>query len=106
MKSLTEAFVKMIKKVEGIDAPYHSFNLKKRLSNTYPQSQFTYDTRMGYIVYSGAISSADLVKDHIGQISTDRSSEDDESDEPDEQSQLHMCPCNKMACEQLISLQR
>ncbi len=82
----------MIKKVEGIDAPYRSSNLKKRLSNTYPQLQFTYDTRMGYIVYSGAISSADLVKDHVGQISTDRSSEDDESDE---QSQLHMRPCNQ-----------
>jgi hypothetical protein len=95
LKSLTESFVKMVKEVEDIDTQYRSTNLKKRLSNTYPQLQFTYDTRMGYIVYSGAISSADLVKDHVGQMSTDHSSEDDESDEPDEQSQLHMHPCNQ-----------
>ncbi|CAB4002697.1 Hypothetical predicted protein [Paramuricea clavata] len=65
LKSLTESFVKML----------------------------TYDTRMGYIVYSGAISSADLVKDHVGQMSTDYSSEEDEPDnKPDEQSQLHYAP--------------
>lgn len=60
LKSLAESFVKMVKEVEGIDTPYRSSNLRKRLSNSYPQLQFTYDSRMGYIVYSGAISSADL----------------------------------------------
>ena len=95
LQSLKESFVKMVKEVEGIDTSYRSSNLKKRLSNTYPQLQFTYDTTKGYIVYSGAISAADLVKDHIGQMSTDLSSEEDEPDELDEESQLHMRSYNQ-----------
>ena len=65
------------------------------MSNTYPQLQFTYDTTKGYIVYSGAISAADLVKDHIGQMPTDLSSEEDEPDELDKESQLHMRSYNQ-----------
>lgn len=107
LQSLKVSFVKMVKEVEGIDTSYRSSNLKKRLSNTYPQLQFTYDTTNGYIVYSGAISAADLVKDHIEQMSADLSSEDDEPDELDEQSQLHMrSSYAKMTCEQRILLQR
>ena len=95
LQSLKESFVKMVEEVEGIDTSYRSSNLKKRLSNTYSQLQFTYDTTKGYIVYSGAISAADLVKDHIGQMSTDLSSEEDEPDELDEESQLHMRSYNQ-----------
>ena len=65
------------------------------MSYTYSQLQFTYDTTKEYIVYSGAISAADLVKDHIGQMSTDLSSEEDEPDKLDEESQLHMRSYNQ-----------
>ena len=85
----------MVKEVEGIDTSYCCSNLKKRLSNTYPQLQFTYDSTKGYTVYSGATSAADLVKEHIGQMSTDLSSKEDEADKPDEQSQLHMRSYNQ-----------
>ena len=90
LQSLKEPFVKMVKEVEGIDTSYRSSNLKKRLSNTYPQLQFTYDSTKGYTVYSGATSAADLVKEHIGQMSTNLSSEEDEADKLGEQSQLHL----------------
>ena len=82
LKSLTESFVKIIKEVEGVESSYRSSNLKNRLSKTFPQLQFTYDARMGYIVYSVAISASELVEDHVEPMSAGTDSDENNLSEP------------------------
>ena len=79
---LNKLFVSKIREIHGIDAPYRTWNLKKRLQQTFPQLIFIRPSnrRMSDIVFTETLSAEDLVEDLLEEsTSGDSSIEDDKS---------------------------
>ncbi|PIK44379.1 hypothetical protein BSL78_18773 [Apostichopus japonicus] len=79
---LNRIFIRTIKEVEGIDAPYRTWNLKKRLQKAFPQLVFVNPSHrnMSTIVLSERLCAEELAKDLADDYytSTDSSTEEEQ----------------------------
>ncbi|KAJ8023132.1 hypothetical protein HOLleu_38227 [Holothuria leucospilota] len=61
---LNRLFIQIIKEVEGVDAPYRTWNLKRRLETTFPQLEFVKsgNRTMSDIVFASSVHAEDMVE--------------------------------------------
>lgn len=82
LAQLNRSFVQTIKNVHGIDAPYRTWNLKKRLQKSFPQLVFISPSnrQMSDIVFSEKLSADDLVQEVLDDTTSAESSTDDDAE--------------------------
>ena len=87
MTKLKNQFIKMAKKVEGVNIPnYRAFNLKQRLRRTFPQLEFASTSSLGDIVFCSGLQAAEIVQHavHVGSETDTERSTDTDTDETSE----------------------
>uniref|UniRef100_UPI00358FE7A7 uncharacterized protein n=1 Tax=Myxine glutinosa TaxID=7769 RepID=UPI00358FE7A7 len=84
LSKLNKIFIRAIKDVSGIDAPYRTWHLKTRLQKSFPQLVFikAKSRNMSDIVFSECLSAEDLAEDLVDD--TARSLTDDSTDNEEE----------------------
>ena len=83
MSRLNERFIKIVSKIEGVDASnFRRFKLQARLKKLYPQLVFhTPKIRnRSEMVYSENLSSGDLVDEHMSSMDFDQDGDDTDSE--------------------------
>ena len=84
MSRLHERFIKIVSKVEGVDASNsRRFRLQARLKKLYPQQQLFHTPKIrnrSEMVYSENLSSGDLVDEHMSSMDFDQDGDDTDSE--------------------------